>query len=104
MIGFTPGYPFMGGLPEKLFTPRRKTPRTHVPKGSVAVANNQTGIYPVASPGGWQVIGRTPLRLFVPERENPFLYDVGDKIRFESIDLDTFKKLAAREETINESV
>jgi len=98
MIGFTPGYPFMGGLPEKLFAPRRKTPRTHVPKGSVAVANNQTGIYPVASPGGWQIIGRTPMRLFAPEREKPFLYDVGDKIRFRAIERDTFEKMAAQQE------
>ena len=104
MIGFTPGFPFMGGLPEKLFTPRRKTPRTHVPRGSVAVANNQTGIYPVASPGGWQVIGQTPVRLFRPECENPFLYDVGDKIRFQVIDLETFKKIAADWEAPDESI
>lgn len=82
MIGFTPGFPFLGGLNEKLFTPRLKTPRMAVPKGSVGIANNQTGMYPIASPGGWQIIGRTPLRLFAPRRKNPFLYTAGDKIKF----------------------
>ena len=85
MIGFTPGFPFLGGLPEKLHTPRLETPRTHVPEGSVGIANAQTGIYPVASPGGWQLIGRTPLKLFVPEKENPFLYRAGDCIQFRPI-------------------
>ena len=85
MIGFTPGFPFLGGLPEILHTPRLETPRTHVPEGSVGIANNQTGIYPVASPGGWQLIGRTPLKLFVPQRHNPFLYRAGDYIQFRPI-------------------
>ena len=73
MVGFTPGFPFLGGLSEKLHTPRLETPRTLVPEGSVGIANNQTGIYPIASPGGWQLIGRTPLKLFAPWRQNPFL-------------------------------
>ena len=60
MVGFTPGFPFLGGLPEALHTPRLETPRTHVPKGSVGIANGQTGVYPIASPGGWQLIGKTP--------------------------------------------
>ena len=85
MIGFTPGFPFLGGLPEKLHTPRLATPRTRVPAGSVGIANNQTGIYPVASPGGWQIIGRTPLTLFDPHRREPFLYRTGDQIRFVAI-------------------
>lgn len=85
MIGFTPGFPFLGGLPESLHTPRLETPRTHVPEGSVGIANAQTGIYPVASPGGWQLIGRTPLKLFEPAKKNPFLYQAGDCIRFVSI-------------------
>jgi KipI family sensor histidine kinase inhibitor len=85
MIGFTPGFPFLGGLPETLHTPRLETPRSHVPAGSVGIANNQTGIYPVDSPGGWQLIGRTPLKLFEPRKANPFLYKAGDKIRFKPI-------------------
>jgi KipI family sensor histidine kinase inhibitor len=85
MIGFTPGFPFLGGLPEALHTPRLETPRTFVPEGSVGIANNQTGIYPVASPGGWQLIGRTPVKLFAPERPNPFLYQAGDRIKFKAI-------------------
>lgn len=85
MVGFTPGFPFLGGLDEKLFTPRLKTPRVLVPEGSVGIANNQTGVYPLASPGGWQLIGRTPLQLFRPLQENPFLYQAGDKIKFNPI-------------------
>ncbi len=97
MVGFTPGFPFLGGLPEVLHTPRLETPRTHVPEGSVGIANAQTGIYPVASPGGWQLIGRTPLKLFEPEKENPFLYQAGDCIRFQPIDRETYEtRLAER--------
>ncbi len=93
MIGFTPGFPFLGGLPEPLHTPRLETPRTHVPEGSVGIANGQTGIYPVASPGGWQLIGRTPLKLFEPEKENPFLYRAGDCIRFRPISKEAYETL-----------
>jgi KipI family sensor histidine kinase inhibitor len=93
MIGFTPGFPFLGGLPETLHTPRLETPRTLVPEGSVGIANNQTGMYPVASPGGWQLIGRTPLKLFAPERPNPFLYQTGDRIRFKAISADEYTRL-----------
>jgi KipI family sensor histidine kinase inhibitor len=93
MIGFTPGFPFLGGLPEVLHTPRLETPRTLVPEGSVGIANNQTGIYPVASPGGWQLIGRTPLKLFAPERPNPFLYQAGDRIKFNAISPEEYAKL-----------
>ena len=82
MIGFTPGYPYMGELPEALNTPRRDTPRTHIPKGSVAIAQRQTGIYPVVSPGGWQIIGRTPVELFDARREVPSLLAMGDQVRF----------------------
>jgi inhibitor of KinA len=90
MVGFTPGFPFLGGLSEKLYTPRLETPRTIVPEGSVGIANNQTGIYPVASPGGWQLIGRTPLKLFAPRRRNPFLYQAGDRIKFNPISTDEY--------------
>lgn len=82
MIGFTPGFPFLGGLPEELHTPRLESPRALVPAGSVGIANNQTGMYPVDSPGGWRLIGRTPLKLFDPSKENPFLYRAGDMIRY----------------------
>lgn len=82
MIGFTPGFCYLGGLDRRLQTPRRKTPRISLPAGSVGLAESQTGMYPVESPGGWQIIGRTPLRLFTPARENPFLYEAGDRIRF----------------------
>ena len=85
MIGFTPGFPYMGELPEALDTPRRDTPRTHIPKGSVAIAQRQTGIYPVVSPGGWQIIGCTPLELFDPGKETPSFLTMGDAVRFTPI-------------------
>jgi KipI family sensor histidine kinase inhibitor len=93
MIGFTPGFPFLGGLTEALHTPRLETPRTLVPEGSVGIANNQTGMYPVASPGGWQLIGRTPLKLFAPERPNPFLYQAGDRIKFKAISTEEYNRM-----------
>ncbi len=97
MVGFTPGFPFLGGLDPRLFTPRLETPRMKVPRGSVGIANDQTGIYPIASPGGWQIIGRTPLRLFAPERENPFLYQAGDRIRFMPISRQEYEQLEKKE-------
>ena len=97
MVGFTPGFPFLGGLPEVLHTPRLKTPRAMVPKGSVGIANGQTGIYPIASPGGWQLIGRTPIRLFAPERSNPFLYQAGDRIRFKPISPSDYQRISDME-------
>ena len=97
MVGFTPGFPFLGGLSEKLHTPRLKTPRTLVPEGSVGIANAQTGIYPIASPGGWQLIGRTPVKLFAPERDNPILYQAGDFLRFKPISLSEYLRLEKEE-------
>jgi KipI family sensor histidine kinase inhibitor len=85
MIGFTPGYPYMGELPAALAVPRRSTPRTRVPKGSVGMAQRQTGIYPVESPGGWQIIGWTPIELFDPKRQIPSLLEMGDRVKFESV-------------------
>jgi KipI family sensor histidine kinase inhibitor len=82
MIGFMPGYTYMGEVPDALVTPRRKTPRTRVPGGSVGIAQKQTGIYPVASPGGWQIIGRTPVRLFDPQRKPPCYLEMGDRVKF----------------------
>jgi len=97
MIGFTPGFCYLGGLDRRLQTPRRKTPRTNLPAGSLGIAESQTGMYPVESPGGWQIIGRTPLRLFAPARENPFLYEAGDRIRFVPIDEAEFGRLYDKE-------
>lgn len=97
MVGFTPGFPFLGGLSEKLHTPRLETPRTLVPEGSVGIANNQTGIYPIASPGGWQLIGRTPVKLFAPWRQNPFLYQAGDRLKFKPISPDEYTRIVAEE-------
>jgi KipI family sensor histidine kinase inhibitor len=85
MIGFTPGYPYLGELPEALAVPRRSTPRTRVPKGSVGIAQRQTGIYPVESPGGWQIIGWAPIELFDPTRKLPALMEMGDQVKFEAV-------------------
>jgi KipI family sensor histidine kinase inhibitor len=97
MIGFTPGFCYLGGLDRRIHTPRRKTPRTLLPGGSVGIAEAQTGMYPVDSPGGWQIIGRTPLRLFAPEREAPFLYEAGDRIRFVPIADKDYECIRAKE-------
>ena len=86
MIGFMPGFPYMGELPKTLITPRRETPRTVVPRGSVALAQGQTGIYSTQSPGGWQIIGRTPLMLFDPGKWPPALLEMGDRVKFFAID------------------
>jgi len=96
MIGFTPGFPFLGGLPETLHTPRLETPRRIVPAGSVGIANNQTGIYVVESPGGWRIIGRTPLKLYNPAADEPFVYSIGDMIRFVPISREDFDGIAGR--------
>jgi inhibitor of KinA len=91
MIGFMPGFPYMGELPQALETPRLKTPRLSVPKGSVAIAQRQTGIYSIRSPGGWQVLGRTPVELFDPERDPPALLQMGDFVQFYPISEKEFK-------------
>jgi KipI family sensor histidine kinase inhibitor len=85
MIGFMPGYPYMGEVVDSLVTPRRETPRTHVIQGSVGIAQKQTGIYPVTSPGGWQIIGRTPIRLFDPQKNPPSFLEMGDRVKFYTI-------------------
>ena len=87
MIGFTPGYPYLGEVPEAIATPRRKTPRILVPRGSVGIAKQQTGIYSVDSPGGWQIIGWTPVNLFDPQAQPPSLLMMGDRVRFQAISL-----------------
>jgi len=85
MIGFMPGYPYLGEVVDALITPRRKTPRTRVARGSVGIAQRQTGIYSVASPGGWQIIGRTPVHLFDPHSEPTSLLEMGDRVKFFAI-------------------
>lgn len=86
MMGFTPGFPYMGTLDERLIMPRMDTPRTLVKAGSVAIAASQTGIYPLDSPGGWHLIGWTPLKLFDPTSETPFLFSPGDVVKFTSLE------------------
>ena len=81
-LGFVPGFAYLGGLPERIATPRLQTPRKHVPRGSLGIAGNQTGVYPCSTPGGWQIIGRTPLEMFRPDRENMSLLSIGDRVRF----------------------
>ncbi len=93
MLGFMPGFPFLGGLDANLHTPRRKEPRTKIEAGSVGIANNQTGLYPKQSPGGWQIIGRTPINVFDINREPMCLYEAGDSIQFYSIDKDTYQQI-----------
>ena len=92
MIGFMPGYPYLGEVPDALVTPRRETPRTRVPQGSVAIAQKQTGIYPVESPGGWQIIGRTPVSLFDPGKKQPSLLEMGDQVKFHAISRQEMQK------------
>ena len=89
-IGFVPGFSFLAGLPEKLTTPRRDTPRKAIPPGSVGIGGAQTGIYPLRSPGGWNLIGRTPLRLFDPQQDPPTLLRAGDRVRFRAITREEF--------------
>ncbi|WP_147533579.1 5-oxoprolinase subunit PxpB [Bacillus marasmi] len=91
MVGFAPGFPYLGGLSEKIFAPRRNTPRLSIPAGSVGIAGGQTGVYPIESPGGWQVIGQTPLKLFRPTKEIPSLLQMGDIIKFKAISYDDFR-------------
>jgi inhibitor of KinA len=95
MLGFAPGFAYLGGLPDAIATPRRPEPRTAVPAGSVGIGGNQTGIYPLVSPGGWQLIGRTPLRLFDASRSSPTLLAVGDVVTFRPIAPNDFAGLAA---------
>jgi inhibitor of KinA len=93
-LGFIAGFPFLGGLDPRLATPRRSTPRKEIPAGAVGIGGAQTGIYPVKSPGGWNIIGRTPLRLFDPRQDPPALLRAGDRVRFRAIARDEFAALA----------
>jgi len=90
MLGFTPGFPYLGGMSERIATPRLKKPRVKIPAGSVGIAGSQTGIYPIDSPGGWQLIGQTPVRPFSPANSNPFLFAAGDYLQFKHINPDEY--------------
>ena len=92
-IGFLPGFLYMGGLDKMLHAPRKENPRLMVPKGSVAIGGSQTGVYPVDSAGGWQIIGNSPLSFFDIKKENPCFAKPGDRIRFYSVDLEEYKKI-----------
>jgi inhibitor of KinA len=93
-VGFVPGFPFLSGMQQKLATPRRDTPRTEIPAGSVGIGGAQTGIYPLRSPGGWNLIGRTPLKLFDPAKNPPALLCAGDRVRFRVIMRAEFQSLS----------
>ena len=93
MVGFAPGQPYIGGLDPKLSVPRRATPRTRMPMGAVAIANAQTAVYPYETPGGWSIIGRTPLTVFDPARDPASLFAPGDRVRFFAIARSEFEKL-----------
>ena len=86
MLGFTPGFTYLGGMSDKIATPRLQQPRVKIPAGSVGIAGSQTGIYPIDSPGGWQLIGRTPLKMYDPNRETPILPEAGQYMKFYPID------------------
>lgn len=93
MLGFTAGFPYLGGMDKKIATPRLKEPRLKIPAGSVGIAGEQTGIYPLESPGGWQLLGRTPLELFNPNKDNPCLLNVGEYIKFVPVDEETYLQI-----------
>lgn len=94
MLGFAPGFPYLGRLPAAIATPRLPTPCASVPAGSVGIAGSQTGIYPIATPGGWRLIGRTPVTLFDPGRSPPTVFRPGDRVRFVPISTEEFRILA----------
>ena len=93
MLGFSPGFPYLGGMSDKIATPRLEKPRLKVSEGSVGIAGKQTGIYPIKSPGGWQIIGRTPIKLYDPNKEFPFLLKSGDYMKFYPINQERFKEI-----------
>ena len=97
MIGFAPGFPYLGGMSERIASPRRDSPRDAIPAGSVGIAGNQTGLYPIETPGGWQLIGRTPLTLFRPTDSHPSLLETGDHVRFQAIGLAEYEEIFERE-------
>ena len=98
MLGFLPGFFYLSGLDRSLYMPRKTFPRTAIPVGAVGIGGSQTGVYPVASPGGWQIIGKTPLSAFSPQRSSPFLVRPLDKIKFVSIDRETFNRIQSEQQ------
>lgn len=96
MLGFLPGFAYLGGLDERLHTPRLAVPRTEIPAGSVGIGGAQTGIYPLASPGGWQIIGRSPARPYDPDRTPPILYQAGEYLRFSPISRKQYDAIEAQ--------
>lgn len=100
MLGFLPGFPYLGGMDPKLEAPRLDTPRTAIPAGAVGIGGKQTGIYPLASPGGWRLIGQTPVKVYDPQRAEPIVYQAGDYIRFCPISKEEFARIAAGDGTI----
>ncbi len=95
-LGFVPGFAYLGGLPKQLATPRLQTPRKQVPAGSVAIGGNQTGVYPTATPGGWRLIGKTPLTLFDPASAHSSFFEIGDQVRFIPITAEEFARASVR--------
>ena len=98
MIGFAPGFPFLGGLSPKIATPRRPSPRATIPAGSVGIAGMQTGVYPIETPGGWQLIGRTPQKLFLPNENPPSLLQAGDVVKFCPISFQEYQESVYKEQ------
>ncbi|OFY43584.1 MAG: hypothetical protein A2X18_06000 [Bacteroidetes bacterium GWF2_40_14] len=98
MLGFTPGFCYLGGMDQRIAMPRKQTPRLKIPEGAVGIADQQTGIYPIESPGGWQLIGRTPLKLFDAHRKPEFLFKMGDILRFTPVTKEEFQRIKAKEE------
>lgn len=99
MLGFLPGFVYLGGLDERIHAPRLTTPRVKIPAGAVGIGGSQTGVYPLDSPGGWRLIGRTPLRMYDPDREEPFLCNAGDYIRFCPIEETDYREIEAQVKT-----
>lgn len=97
MIGFAPGFPYLGGMSERIAAPRKESPRVSIPERSVGIAGLQTGVYPISTPGGWQLIGRTPIRLFLPENDIPSLLRAGDQIVFRRISESEYLALEEKE-------
>lgn len=97
MMGFLPGFCYLGGLDKSIATPRLKTPRVKIPAGSVGIAGEQTGMYPLESPGGWQLIGMTPLKLYDPQRERPILLEAGNRLKFYAIGREEYLEIRRRE-------
>lgn len=93
MLGFTPGFPYLGGMSPKIAMPRLEKPRTKIPRGSVGIADKQTGFYPIESPGGWRLIGRTPLKPFSPRSARPFLFAAGDYLQFVPVSAEEFETI-----------